>query len=61
MALIGSEEVFSGTKPIEQMHRFNEDALANWMSSHIAGYSGPLQVSQFKGGNQIPPTGSTRR
>jgi len=50
MALIRSEEVFSGTKPVELIHRFDEGVLANWMSSNIAGYFGPLQVSQFKGG-----------
>src|ERR1700682_5437052 len=50
MEIIRSEEVFSGTKPVEPKHRLDKGGLANWMSSNIAGYSGPLQVTQFKGG-----------
>ena len=54
MALIKSEEMFSGTKPVEPKHRLDEGGLANWMSSNIAGYSSPLRVSQFKGGQSNP-------
>jgi aminoglycoside phosphotransferase (APT) family kinase protein len=54
MALIKSEEVFSGTKPVETKHRLDESRLANWMSSNIPGYTGPLRVSQFKGGQSNP-------
>lgn len=54
MGLTGSEGIFSGTKSVEPMHRFDEDALANWMSSNIAGFIGPLGVSQFKGGQSNP-------
>lgn len=54
MALVKSEEMFSGTKPVEPKHRLDEGGLANWMSSNIAGYSSPLRVSQFKGGQSNP-------
>lgn len=54
MALIKSEEMFSGTKPVEPKHRLDEGGLANWMSSNIAGYSSPLRVSQFRGGQSNP-------
>jgi hypothetical protein len=54
MALIKSEEMFSGTKPVEPKHRLDEGGLANWMSSNIAGYSSPVRVSQFKGGQSNP-------
>jgi aminoglycoside phosphotransferase (APT) family kinase protein len=49
-----SEQMFSGTKPVEQMHRFDQDALSRWMSESISDYSGPLRVSQFKGGQSNP-------
>jgi len=45
---------FSGTKPVEERHRIDEANLANWMSSHVEGYAGPLTVSQFKGGQSNP-------
>jgi aminoglycoside phosphotransferase (APT) family kinase protein len=54
MILINSEEVFSGTKPVEPKHRLGVRALAKWMSSNIPGFSGPLRVSQFKGGQSNP-------
>jgi aminoglycoside phosphotransferase (APT) family kinase protein len=54
MALINSEEMFSGTKPVEPKHHLDEGGLANWMSSNIAGYSSPLRVSQFRGGQSNP-------
>jgi hypothetical protein len=45
---------FSGTKPVEERHRINEANLAEWMSSHVEGFAGPLTVSQFKGGQSDP-------
>ena len=45
---------FSGTKPVEERHRINEANLAEWMSSHVEGFAGPLTVSQFKGGQSNP-------
>lgn len=34
--------------------RFDERALARWMTDHIPGFSGPLQVAQFSGGQSNP-------
>lgn len=48
------QETFSGTKPVEERHRFDEAALARWMEAHVEGYSGPLEVRQFKGGQSNP-------
>ncbi len=49
-----AESVFSGTKPVEERHRLDEASLARWMEAHVAGYRGPLTVSQFKGGQSNP-------
>src|SRR5262245_38026652 len=45
---------FSGTKEVEDRHKFNEANLEQWMREHVEGYSGPLKVSQFKGGQSNP-------
>ncbi|MEO8038300.1 MAG: phosphotransferase [Betaproteobacteria bacterium] len=43
-----------GTMPVQDTHRFDEAALAHWMSAHVAGYRGELVVEQFKGGQSNP-------
>ena len=53
-AASSAEDVFSGTKPVEERHRFDEARLAEWMSGNVSGYQGPLTVSQFKGGQSNP-------
>ena len=40
----------TGTKEIAESHRFDEAALDVWMQANVAGYHGPLEVRQFKGG-----------
>jgi aminoglycoside phosphotransferase (APT) family kinase protein len=44
----------TGTGPVRDAHRFDEVALARWMSAHVPGYAGPLAVEQFKGGQSNP-------
>lgn len=44
----------SGTSTVREQHRFDEAALANWMAAHVDGYAGPLEVTQFKGGQSNP-------
>ena len=44
----------SGTAEVREAHRFDVDRLASWMSREIHGFSGPLQVAQFKGGQSNP-------
>ena len=46
--------VFTGVKPVEDRHRFDEVALDRWMRVNIEGYAGPLRVMQFKGGQSNP-------
>jgi aminoglycoside phosphotransferase (APT) family kinase protein len=45
---------FSGTKAVEDRHRFDEIQLDAWMRQHVEGYAGPLTVQQFKGGQSNP-------
>ncbi|NPV19513.1 phosphotransferase [Bradyrhizobium aeschynomenes] len=51
---VKKDEEFSGTKPVEERHRFDEASLAAWMEEHVEGYQGPLTVLQFKGGQSNP-------
>jgi aminoglycoside phosphotransferase (APT) family kinase protein len=51
---IDEQEAFSGVKPVDDRHRFDERALARWLDTHVAGYRGPLEVAQFKGGQSNP-------
>ncbi len=45
---------FSGTKPVGGQHAFDEPALAAWLQAHAPGFSGPLTVEMFKGGQSNP-------
>lgn len=42
------------TIPVLDRHRFDEAALARWCADHVAGFEGPLEVSQFQGGQSNP-------
>ena len=44
----------SGTREVAERLRFDEAALAGWLHDHVAAFSGPLTVSQFKGGQSNP-------
>ncbi|MCK1681429.1 phosphotransferase family protein [Bradyrhizobium sp. 147] len=48
------DEEFSGTRPVEERHRIDESRLDRWMRKHVEGYTGPLTVLQFKGGQSNP-------
>ncbi len=51
---VRNDEEFSGTKPVEERHKFDEASLERWMQEHVEGFSGPLTVNQFKGGQSNP-------
>ncbi len=40
--------------PVREAHRFDEARLDAWMAEHVDGYTGSLQVCQFKGGQSNP-------
>ncbi len=45
---------FVGTMPVQERHRFDVGALERYLRSRIEGFSGPLSVEQFKGGQSNP-------
>ncbi|KQM17422.1 phosphotransferase [Novosphingobium sp. Leaf2] len=44
----------SGTTPVREGYAFDEAALSAWMQANVAGFAGPMQVEQFKGGQSNP-------
>jgi aminoglycoside phosphotransferase (APT) family kinase protein len=48
------EQAFTGTKPVEERHRFDQAKLEAWMRGNVASYEGPLTILQFKGGQSNP-------
>jgi aminoglycoside phosphotransferase (APT) family kinase protein len=47
-------EAFTGTRAVSAEHAFDPAALERWLSERLAGFAGPLRVSQFKGGQSNP-------
>ena len=43
-----------GTTPVREGYAFDVAALAAWMEANVAGFSGPITVEQFKGGQSNP-------
>lgn len=53
MSAIGQDSN-TGTVPVRDGFRFDEAALARWMKKNVEGFSGPLDVAEFKGGQSNP-------
>ena len=47
-------EEFIGTKPVSERQKFDTAALQKYMREHVDGFSGELNVEQFKGGQSNP-------
>jgi aminoglycoside phosphotransferase (APT) family kinase protein len=47
-------EQFAGTMEVQEKQRFDVAALEAWMHEHVEGFSGPVRVEQFKGGQSNP-------
>ncbi len=45
---------FTGTMPVAEKHRFPTERLVGWMKEHVEGFSGALEVEQFRGGQSNP-------
>ncbi|MEG0053175.1 MAG: phosphotransferase [Comamonas sp.] len=45
---------FVGTRPVTEQHTFDTAALSTWLSQHVEGFEGPLQVEMFNGGQSNP-------
>jgi aminoglycoside phosphotransferase (APT) family kinase protein len=44
----------AGTTEVRETHRLDESRLLPWLTEHVAGFAGPLQVRQFSGGQSNP-------
>ena len=49
-----AQDTFSGTRAVDERHRFDEAALQRWLEANVEGFKGPLEVRQFKGGQSNP-------
>ena len=47
-------EANTGTREVAERLKFDVAPLEVWMRDHVAGFEGPLTVSQFKGGQSNP-------
>jgi aminoglycoside phosphotransferase (APT) family kinase protein len=54
MPILDHQEAFTGTKEVAAALRFEEARLGAWLAAHAPGFSGPLRVRQFKGGQSNP-------
>lgn len=54
MTKIDRQEAFSGTRDVAERLRFDAARLEDYLRAHVSGFSGPLTVSQFKGGQSNP-------
>ena len=43
-----------GTVPVAPRHAFDAGRLEEWLCINLEGYSGPLEISQFEGGQSNP-------
>src|SRR5579862_5163214 len=53
-APMSTTDDFTGTMPVREQHRFDVARLEAWMAEHIAGFAGPVEVEQFRGGQSNP-------
>ena len=52
--MTGRQDQNTGTRQVREGHRFDVDRLEAWLHAHADGFQGPLDVSQFKGGQSNP-------
>ena len=45
---------FTGTRPVAAQHAVDAAALQHWLERHVEGFSGPLSIEMFKGGQSNP-------
>jgi aminoglycoside phosphotransferase (APT) family kinase protein len=54
MTTIDRQTAFSGTREVTERLRFDVGRLEAYLRQHVAGFTGPVAVSQFKGGQSNP-------
>jgi aminoglycoside phosphotransferase (APT) family kinase protein len=52
--MTSASEQFTGTRAMSASHAFDTAALERWLAERLPGFSGPLAVEQFKGGQSNP-------
>ncbi len=45
---------FAGTRPVAEALSFDVAALERYLAAHVAGFTGPIDIEQFKGGQSNP-------
>src|SRR5580765_7577904 len=48
------EQVLSDTQEVRRQHRFDVPRLGNYLAERVNGFTPPLRVRQFKGGQSNP-------
>ena len=48
------QEDMTGTMPVPEKDRLDEDNLTRWMDANVEGFAGPMTVTKFKGGQSNP-------
>src|SRR5262249_27255602 len=54
VVIIDRQQAFSGTNEVEASLRIDAGSLESYLTTNVAGFSGPLDVRQFKGGQSNP-------
>jgi aminoglycoside phosphotransferase (APT) family kinase protein len=54
MTTTDRQSAFSGTREVAERLRFDVGRLEAYLREHVAGFAGPIVVSQFKGGQSNP-------
>src|SRR5215470_5220884 len=54
MSISDHQQAFTGTKEVAAPLRFDAGRLEKWLAAQVSGFSGPLAVHQFKGGQSNP-------
>lgn len=49
-----AQSTYSGTREVDPRYALNEARLCDWLAENVMGYSGPLAIRQFKGGQSNP-------
>lgn len=44
----------SGVSAVREAHKFDETAFTDYLKAHVDGFTGPLEVQQFEGGQSNP-------
>src|SRR3954471_15997434 len=52
--VLDRQEAFSGTQEVREQHRFDVKRLETYLAERIEGFTTPLEVRQFKGGQSNP-------